>query len=173
MFSGKTTHLIQTYYKSIEEGKTPVAINYSGDQRYHATKLSSHDKVMIDCVSTTTLAEVWASEVTLEIHLADVILINEAQFFPDIVPIAMSMVEEFGKEVYIYGLDGDYLRRNFGQFTALLPLADDIMKLYAKCHCCGKKARFTHRLTGETEQVLIGTDNYIPLCRTCYRRMNI
>ena len=30
------------------------------------------------------------------------------------------------------------------------------------------KSLFTHRLTNEVSQELIGTHNYIPLCRTCY-----
>ena len=30
------------------------------------------------------------------------------------------------------------------------------------------KAIFTHRITKETAQVVIGSDNYIPVCRKCY-----
>jgi thymidine kinase len=173
MFSGKTTSLIRVYNQCIEEGKTVAVINFSGDTRYHATMLSTHDQVMIPCISASTISEVWTSQVNLEIHTADVILINEGQFFPDIVDVVGSMVEEFGKTVYICGLDGDFRRQKFGTVLNLLPLCDSVTKLSAKCHLCIQPAIFSHRLTAEQEQVVIGSNNYIPLCRPCYRRMNV
>ena len=32
-----------------------------------------------------------------------------------------------------------------------------------------KKASFTKRLSGESSQKLIGTTNYIPVCRECHK----
>ncbi|KAL4554939.1 hypothetical protein LXL04_037548 [Taraxacum kok-saghyz] len=54
------------------------------------------------------------------------------------------------------GLDGDYLRRNFGPVLDIVPLADAITKLTARCEICGKKAHFTFRKTKETKTELIG-----------------
>jgi thymidine kinase len=173
MFSGKTTTLVQVYNKCIEEGKRVTAINFSGDTRYHDTMLSTHDQEMIPCIQASTLSEVWSSHVTMNIHTADVILINEGQFFPDIVDIVWSMVEEYDKTVYVCGLDGDFRRNTFGPLLQLVPLCDTVTKLSAKCHLCLNAAQFSHRVTAEQEQVLIGSNNYIPLCRPCYRRMNI
>ena len=78
MFSGKTTRLIEHYkaYKYI--GKKIVVLNYSLDMRYSTTNLSSHDHVEIPCVFADNLSkEKWID--------ADVILINEGQFFGDLV----------------------------------------------------------------------------------------
>ena len=44
---------------------------------------------------------------------------------------------------------------------------DKITKLYGKCHYCDNKSLYTHRVTNEVQQEVIGTDNYIPICRTC------
>jgi hypothetical protein len=35
-----------------------------------------------------------------------------------------------------------------------------------------KKAIFTHRLTSETTQKIIGIGCYVPLCRGCYNKVN-
>ena len=168
MFSGKTTEIIDIYEKKTSEGKEVFVLNFSGDTRYHDSMLSNHDKKMIPCSFASTLSELWFSHIILSIHDADVILINEGQFFPDLHKVAMSMVEEYGKEVYICGLDGDFNRRKFGQMLDLIPLCNTVTKLNANCHICDEAALFSHRITAEKDQVVIGSDNYIPLCRGCY-----
>ena len=75
------------------------------------------------------------------------------------------------KHVVICGLDGDFKRIKFGRLCDLIPLSDSIIKLHAKCNC-GKDAIFSHRITNEVAQVVIGSSNYIPLCRTCYLNIN-
>jgi thymidine kinase len=105
-----------------------------------------------------------------EIENSDVILINEGQFFSDIVPFTVKMVEEERKKVYICGLDGDFKRDKIGNLLDLIPMCDKMTKLHALCSLCkdGTLAPFTLRSTCETEQVLIGNDIYMPLCRSCY-----
>ncbi len=164
MFSGKTTRLIQHYkaYKFI--GKKIVVINYSLDTRYSNTMLSSHDHIEIPCVFTTTLSNksLWID--------ADVILINEGQFFGDLLETVVEMVDIYKKQVHICGLDGDFRRNRFGTLLDLVPYSDKVEKLNAFCGLCknGNLAVFSHRVTNESAQVVIGSDNYIPLCRSCY-----
>ena len=56
-----------------------------------------------------------------------------------------------------------------GEILDLLPIADSITKLKSKCNTCGAEAIFTHRISNEKEQVIIGgSDKYIPLCRNHY-----
>ena len=165
MFSGKTTRLIQHYkaYKYI--GKKIVVVNYSLDTRYSETALSSHDRVEIPCVFTNTLSDksLWMN--------ADVILINEGQFFADLVPTVVEMVDTHQKQVHICGLDGDFRRQRFGSLLDLIPYSDKVEKLSAFCGICrdGTLAVFSHRVSTESEQVVIGSDNYMPLCRKCYK----
>lgn len=48
----------------------------------------------------------------------------------------------------------------------IIPLADTVTKLTARCELCGKKAFFTLRKTEETQTELIGgADVYMPVCR--------
>lgn len=48
----------------------------------------------------------------------------------------------------------------------IIPLADTVTKLTARCELCGKKAFFTLRKTEETQTELIGgADVYMLVCR--------
>jgi thymidine kinase len=77
---------------------------------------------------------------------------------------------EYGKKVYLCGLDGDFKRHKFGQILDLIPLCDKITKLTSLCSLCknGTPGIFTKRITDEETQIVVGVDNYIPVCRICY-----
>jgi thymidine kinase len=165
MFSGKTSRLIELYYNCVNLQQSVAVINYIGDKRYHDSKLSTHDNVMIDCINTETLNEIINNE---QIINSQVILINEGQFFPDIFDTTIQLAESMNKIVYICGLDGDFKRQKFGQMLDLIPYCDTITKLHAKCNNCNNHAIFSHRISTESGQIVIGTNNYVPLCRNCY-----
>lgn len=173
MFSGKTTQIIQIYNNYTYIGKKVAVINFAEDTRYHDTMLSTHDRKMIPCILSDNIIDNWtnpANKDYTEINAADVILINEGQFFKGLKEIVLNMVEQQNKIVYICGLDGDFKREKFGQMLELIPYCDKVSKLTSLCSQCrnGKKALFSSRVSNETEQVVIGSDNYKPLCRTCY-----
>ena len=116
MYSGKTSKLLEIY-KQCKFCDIPVCvINHSFDKRYHDSMLSSHDKIMIPCLNTDDLYELWFTE-NLNHNLvkqSDVILINEGQFFNKLHFIVSDMLKN-NKAVYICGLDGDFERKKFGQ----------------------------------------------------------
>jgi thymidine kinase len=164
MFSGKTSKLIDLY-KQYSFCNIPLAvINHSSDTRYDDTMLSTHDKIMIPCIQTTTL-----TRVTNEMDNVDVILINEGQFFEDLYDFVVDMLK-FNKKIYVSGLDGDFKREKFGKILDLIPLCDKVTKMTSLCSLCknGTPGLFSMRLTNEKEQMLIGSSNYIPVCRYCY-----
>jgi len=166
MFSGKTTALIEQF--NVNE-KNTVAINFSGDTRYHESKLSTHDLKMIHCVNSNVLLPLINND---EILRSNIILINEGQFFPDLVNFVSHMVDFHKKIVYVCGLDADFQRNKFGVILDLIPICDKVTKLNGKCNDCNDKSIFSYRLSAEEEQVVIGSNNYIPLCRNCYLRRN-
>ena len=168
MFSGKTTRLVELYHEFQNKHVKVIAINFADDTRYHDTMLSTHDRQLIPCIQCHNLNEIIDNE---NIKNSSVILINEGQFFQDIFEVVIRFVELQKKHVVICGLDGDFKRINFGKLCDLIPLSDSIIKLHAKCNC-GKDAIFSHRVTNELAQVVIGSSNYIPLCRTCYLDIN-
>jgi thymidine kinase len=180
MFSGKTSKLLEIY-KQCNFCNIPVCvINHSDDDRYHETLMSTHDKDMIPCIQTNSISRLWdhsnleqsydsICDKHMQLHTAEVILINEAQFFDDLYECVVSMLNA-NKKVYISGLDGDFERKKFGQILDLIPLCDKITKLKSLCSLCknGTNGIFSLRLSKERQQTLIGSNNYIPVCRSCY-----
>jgi len=167
MFSSKTTALIEIHNKCKFCEIPVIVINHASDTRYHDTMISTHDKVMIPCIQSNNLLNVWE-----EITRTNVILINEGQFFPDLYDIVVNIMNNLSnKKVYICGLDGDFKRNKFGQILDLIPYCDKIQKLTSICSLCrdGTPGIFSMRLTNEKEQMIIGSDNYIPVCRNCYK----
>jgi len=60
-------------------------------------------------------------------------------------------------------------RKSFGSVLDIIPLADSITKLNARCEICGKNAYFTLRKTQDKQVELIGgVDVYMPVCRQHY-----
>ena len=167
MFSGKTSKLLEIYKQCLFCNIKVEIINHSIDTRYDETMLSSHDKVMAPCIRTVTLNEAWSNNPLLK--QADVILINEGQFFDDLYDVVVDMLDN-GKKVYICGLDGDFERKQIGKILNLVPLCDKVSKLTSLCSICrdGTPGIFSMRLTKEKDQILVGVDNYVPVCRKCY-----
>ena len=132
--------------------------------------LSTHDKQMIPCILASTIREALTNHLET-IEKADTILINEGQFFPDIEEEVKQLVEFSNKRVYICGLDGDFERKPLGSLLQLVPFSDNIIKLKSLCSLCrdGTPGVFSFRTTNEKNQVVIGSSNYIPLCRKCYQ----
>jgi thymidine kinase len=185
MFSSKTTTLLEIY-KKCQFCNIPVSIiNHTIDTRYHDTMISSHDKLMAPCLQANKLADIWTCEGWIEsgresdiyahnlLRKAEVILINEGQFFTDLYEIVVDMLKH-SKKIYICGLDGDFERKKFGSILDLIPLCDKVNKLTSLCSLCkdGTPAIFSMRLSNEKEQTIVGSDNYIPVCRKCYNTNN-
>ena len=61
-----------------------------------------------------------------------------------------------------------------GQILDLIPKCDNIIKLKALCQMCkdDTEGLFTMRLSKENEQISIGVDNYIAVCRKHYLENN-
>ena len=179
MYSGKSSRLVEIY-KQCKFCNIPVAvINHVIDNRYDDELLSTHDKIKIPCIKTEKLFDVWSNipvfdnnprfKDMINVIKSNVILINEGQFFPDLFEVVNDMVD-CGKQINICGLDGDFERKKFGQILDLIPLCDRVTKLTSLCSLCknGTPGIFSMRLTNEKEQTVVGSENYIPVCRVCY-----
>ena len=180
MFSSKTSKILEIYKQCNFCNIPVIIINHSIDTRYHESMVSTHDKIMAPCIQTTKLNDVWDykdldshfnenSDRHIKLRTSDVILINEGQFFEDLYEVVVDMLK-FNKRVYICGLDSDFERKKFGQILDLIPLCDKVTKLTALCSICkdGTPGIFSLRLSKETQQMLIGSDNYLPVCRKCF-----
>ena len=160
MFSGKTTELLRIAKRLKSINLNILLLNYNEDTRYSDTEMTTHDKTSLPCTFVNKLFEI------KDISEYDIICINEAQFFEDLIPFCKEALKQ-NKNIYACGLDGDYKQEKFGQLLDLVPLSDTITKLHAFCSECqnGTPAHFTKRLTKNVEQKMIGTREYIPVCR--------
>jgi thymidine kinase len=190
MYSGKTSRLVEVYNKCKFCNILVSVINHTIDNRYDEELLSTHDKVKIPCIKIERLMDLWLDpkinileddingvpriKEIFQICRSEVILINEGQFFPDLKEFVYYLLKN-EKKVYICGLDGDFERKKFGQILDLIPLCDKVTKLTSLCSLCkdGTPGIFSMRLTKETEQTVVGSDNYIPVCRKCYESKHV
>jgi thymidine kinase len=77
---------------------------------------------------------------------AQVIGIDEVQFFGNDIILVIHDLINRGKRVIVAGLDLDFRGIPFGPMPYLLALGDDIVKLKAVCVKSGRDAHFTQRL---------------------------
>jgi thymidine kinase len=173
MFSGKTSTLKKLYDQCMYCNIPVMVINYEADNRYcDSSFMSTHDKIMIPCVKGLSILEIIEKNKE-KVNDSEVILINEGQFFKDIDTV-IHLVEDLHKRVYICGLDGDFKKNKIGSLLDLIPHCDNVYKLKSLCSECrdGKSGLFSYRITGETDQVVIGVENYKPVCRACFERLS-
>jgi len=170
MFSGKTTELIRRVSCLEAIGKNILIINHKLDSRTDNAVLT-HSKQKRVAVKTSKLMDLLEQECFKK---AEVIGIDEAQFFTDLYDFILT-IEKTKKIVYISGLDGDYLRRPFGQILRCVPLCDSVTKLSAMdmISCDGSPAIFTKRIKKIESDKLIeigNQDKYVAVNRKNYFR---
>lgn len=176
MYSGKTSALRELHKQHTFCGISTSVINFAEDRRYTTDDvMCTHNKEQVPCTMSNSLFQDASPESDL-FRSTQVFLINEGQFFPDVVEwTKMAVSRPYNKSVYICGLDGDFERQTFGNWLDLIPYSDTVEKLTSMCCDCKRaKAIFSFRLTNEKQQKVIGSESYIPLCRGCYeeRLMN-
>ena len=168
MFSGKTSALINLYNEKLANGEKILAINYDKDTRYGINKIVSHDNIDIPSINLNMLSDINKSTY----NKADWIFINEAQFFKDLKPYIIEQTKITNKHFVLCGLDSDFKRERFGDLLDLIPHANKLTKLYGVCQQCKNQSLYTHRLSLEKHQEVIGNNNYMPVCRECYYMFN-
>jgi thymidine kinase len=167
MYAGKTSKLIEIYNNAINNDLNVIVLTHSSEIRYSIDQLSTHDKKKIACFKFDKINDFIKNKKS-EIEISNIILIDEAQFFEDLLEIK-KLVDFNDKDVCIFGLDGDFKRNKFGQILDLIPYCDSIEKLKAKCNLCNTPAIFSSRIINSDQQILIGSnESYQPLCRKCY-----
>ncbi|MBA0723925.1 hypothetical protein Golax_004466 [Gossypium laxum] len=149
--------------------RTVAVIKSNKDTRYGLDSIVTHDGMKLPCWALANLSSFRQKIGPDAYDQLDVIGIDEAQFFEDLYDFCCEAADHDGKTVIVAGLDGDYLRRSFGSVLNIIPLANSVTKLTARCELCGKRAFFTLRKTNETETELIGgAEVYMPVCRQHY-----
>lgn len=166
MFSGKTEELIRRLKRARIANLKVEIFKPAVDVRYHEKNIISHDENTV----TSQPVDKSGSILTLA-DGADVIGIDEAQFFDEQLPAVCDELALRGVRVIVAGLDMDFMQQPFGQMPALLAKAEYITKLHAICMQCGNIANYSYRKVAAAEQLLLGKkDIYEPRCRVCYEQ---
>lgn len=181
MYAGKTTRLIEMYQSQTNPNK--IIIDYHDDNQendvYHSTLHSHNDNLFVPnvykCKKLSSLYDmnnykIFSKDVQeyykAMFENAKHIYINECQFFEDLDIFAKNMMA-YNKNVYVYGLDADFLQKKFGKVFDIIPYASKVEKLCGKCANCYKPSIISHRIVSNNQQYLPDANAYIPLCLTC------
>lgn len=164
MFSGKTEELIRRLRRAQIAKQKVKIFKPIIDARYSNDSIVSHSEQSLPSIQIKDI-----NEVRQLMGDAQVIGIDEAQFFSeDIIYICEELANE-GKRVIVAGLDQDYRGVPFEPMPQLLAIAEYITKSLAICVNCGNPADRTQRKTTSSERVIVGaSDIYEARCRKCH-----
>lgn len=164
MFSGKTEELIRRLRRAQIAKQKVKIFKPRIDLRFSDSSIVSHNEQSLPSILINDINEVIQHSVD-----AQVIGIDEAQFFNEsIVEICNSLASN-GKRVIVAGLDQDYTGKPFEPMPQLLAVAEYITKQHAICVVCGNPADKTQRKTAEAERVIVGaSEKYEARCRKCH-----
>lgn len=164
MFSGKTEELIRRLRRAMIAKLKVRIFKPIIDTRYSSNKIVSHS----DQALPSTLVES-PQEILDLADDAQVIGIDEAQFFSGDLAEVCNELANRGKRVIVAGLDQDYKGVPFEPIPHLLAVSEYITKTLAICVVCGNPADKTQRKTSSSERVLVGAaDSYEARCRKCH-----
>ena len=164
MFSGKTEELIRRLRRAQIAKQKVKIFKPRIDARYSENSIVSHNEQSLPSILIDDIIEVLKLS-----EDAQVIGIDEAQFFNEGIVHICNLLASKGKRVIVAGLDMDYTGKPFEPIPQLLATAEYITKQHAICVVCGNPADKTQRKTTESERVIVGAaDIYEARCRKCH-----
>lgn len=168
MFSGKTEELIRRLRRAQIARQSVVVFKPMIDDRYSTERIVSHSEQSL--VSTPVKD---AQEIIALAGQAQVIGIDEGQFFgPNLVEVCERLANE-GRRVIVAGLDQDFQGKPFEPMPQLLAVAEYITKTLAICVVCGNPADRTYRRSTSQERVVVGAKElYEARCRRCHQDLS-
>jgi thymidine kinase len=170
MFSGKSEELIRRLRRAEIAGQRALIVKPRIDDRYDIGHVVSHAGAKMRAVAVAKPEDIPGLA-----DAYDVVGVDEVQFFPPEIVIAIDALVERGARVVVAGLDQDFRGLPFGALPELLCRAELIDKLQAVCHRCGGPATMTQRLVGgapapaDDATIVVGAlDSYEARCRACH-----
>jgi thymidine kinase len=172
MFAGKSSAIQSIVRRHKSLGWPVFVITHSMDTRYtKEPMIVNHDLQMLPAVAAASLMPLLETQ---DYKQSKLVVIEEAQFFGDLLDFVRRVVDIDGKHAVVVGLDGDAERRPFGQVLQLVPHADRVTKMTALCRRCadGTPALFTAATASSAVEAAaegkpcVGADErYEPVCR--------
>lgn len=169
MFCGKTDEMLRLLRRFAIAGRRVVLVKPRLDTRTDEATVVSRSGA-----NHTAIAVDHSREIEAKVAGADIVAIEEGQFFDEGLPDVVERLADAGKQVLVTGLDRDFRGIPFGPMPRLMALADQVTKLTAICMVCGEQATRTQRLidgrpaTADSPLILIGgmsDESYEARCR--------
>lgn len=165
MFSGKTEELIRRARRAQFAGQMVVIVKPEIDKRYDDVNVVSHNATALPGIVAST-----ADQIVLMTGNAEVVCIDEAQFFDNRLVDVANTLANSGKRVIIAGLDMDFEGKPFEPMPELLAIAEYVTKLHAICAESGMPANYSQRVVKSNQRILVGeSEAYEPRARHCFR----
>jgi thymidine kinase len=141
MFCGKTDEMLRLLRRFSIAGRTIVLVKPRLDTRTDDGTVNSRSGAR-----HTAHAVDGSGQIEALVGDADIVAIEEGQFFDEGLTAVVERLAATGKQVLVTGLDQDFRGIPFGPMPRLMALADQVTKLTAICVVCGEPATRTQRL---------------------------
>lgn len=174
MQSNKSNQIITTHHQYTTQGKQCLAYSTPIDTRSGHKRIRSRIGLELVCeyITDTVYEEVKAIHERDKVHA---VVVDEAQFLSRADVHRLSdIADDLDIPVICFGLKTDFRNQLFEGSQVLLELCDAIDELKTICQFCNKKATLNMRLlnglpTNIGETIQIGDEEYVPVCRKCYK----
>lgn len=174
MFSGKSTALIQKYNEIKETGQRNLACFKPSRDVRDLTKIRARnvdEKLNAFVIDSFEGLRKWLLAFENEkVKITDIFL-DEAQFLNGDYRVLLELSLEREIDIYIAGLCLTNELKPFGQMPYIIVNADQVIWLTANCEC-GEPAIYTHCKIPKTENILVGSNEYKPVCKKCWLKYN-
>ena len=153
MFSGKSDKLIEVYNKIYNKDNI-ICFKPVDDSRDLGVISSRNKQSQLKCYLINRFEDILFILKGLNTpFLGKIILIDEAQFIKGNVQYLNYLSIKLDYDIYISGLSLTSNLKPFGCMAEILSISDNIVKLWAHCYYCGRRADYTRCL------------EYIPVCK--------
>lgn len=154
MFAGKTSHIIA----SVTGRTDTIVFKPAMDVRYSTNEVVTHTGQSVPAVPVRLPDDLVASEAHKLICLDEIQFFCEPYYGGDIVR-AVKVLLRAGRDVLVTGLDTDWRGDPFPVTASLSAMADEVVKLKARCSVCQQPASKTHKKTRQGQVVELGNDD--------------
>lgn len=165
MFSGKSDKLIEIYNKIYNKDNI-ICFKPVDDNRDLGVISSRNKQSQLKCYLINRFEDILFILKGLNTpFLGKIILIDEAQFIKGNIQYLNYLSIKLDYDIYISGLSLTSNLKPFGCMPEILSISDNIVKLWAHCYYCGRRADYTRCLVDKVKDVLVGNEEYIPVCK--------
>ena len=176
MFAGKSTSILSAISRAKIFNWNYLLFTSFIDTRYDTSgsSIQTHDGLSIPAIPCKNLQDILTHP---GYDSANMIIIEEAQFFSGLYNIVKHMLDIDNKHILVVGLDGDSERKPFGEVLNCISLATKVTRLTAYCRRCNseglgiKEAPYSANVKScqKKDQILVGgSESYEPMCLIHY-----